>query len=285
MQDPVQTPQHGLPSVDSLSRSLDQSIPHLIRVEIARAAIDQARADGSVAEDNAAVALKTWELRRPTRVINGTGVLLHTNLGRAPLHPAAAEAAANVSMGYSNTELKLADGTRGDRAGYVHDVLSKLTGAQAALVVNNNAGALYLTLAALTQGREVPVSRGELIEIGGSYRLPELMAATGTLLVEVGTTNKTHLKDYDDVIDSDTAAVLKVHPSNYRTEGFVADVGYDELAKLAERRSVHFLADVGSGLLDETAPWLPKGAPTWLKDEPGVKQALSGWCRPGAVFG
>jgi L-seryl-tRNA(Ser) seleniumtransferase len=275
MQDPVQNPGQALPSVDSLARTLDDSIPHLIKVEIARVAIDQARADGSDAAANAEPIAQSWQRRRPTRVLNATGVLLHTNLGRAPLHPTAAEAAAVVSQGYSNTEFKLSDGTRGDRAGYVHDLLARLTGAEDALVVNNNAGALYLTLAALTQGREVPVSRGELIEIGGSYRLPELMAATGTVLIEVGTTNKTHLKDYDAAIDSDTAAILKVHPSNYRTEGFVADVSYTALAELANKRGLHFLADVGSGLLDETAPWLPKGAPAWLQDEPGVKQALA----------
>ncbi len=266
---------HRLPSVDALSRQLDASLPHLLRVEVARAAIDQARQDGSDPEANAAETARSWTLRRPHRVINATGVLLHTNLGRAPLHPEAADAVAHVGAGYSNAEMKLADGTRGDRAGYVHELLARLTGAEAAMVVNNNAAGLYLTLSALYQGREVPVSRGELIEIGGSYRLPELMAATGTVMVEVGTTNKTHLRDYDAAIDADTAAVLKVHPSNYRTTGFVAEVGYEELAQLAHRRGVQLIADVGSGLLDEAAPWIPGGPPGWLKHEPGVRQVVA----------
>ncbi len=263
-----------LPSVDALSRQLPESLPHLIRVEIARAAIDQAREDGSdpvvLAESHG----KDWQRRKPVRVINATGVLLHTNLGRAPLHQSAIRAMEQVGGGYSNAELKLVDGSRGDRAGYVHDLLVKLTGAEAALVVNNNAAGLYLSLAALCQGREVPVSRGELIEIGGSYRLPELMAATGTVLVEVGTTNKTHLEDYDRAIDGDTAAVLKVHPSNYRTSGFVAEAAYEDIARLSKKRGIHFFADVGSGLLDQTAPWMPGGAPDWLQDEPGVRQVV-----------
>lgn len=265
---------HRLPSVDALARQLPESLPHLIRVEIAREAIDQARRDGSDPVVLAEHQSKDWQRRRPMRVINATGVLLHTNLGRAPLHESAIRAVEQVGGGYSNAELKLSDGTRGDRAGYVHDLLVKLTGAEAALVVNNNAAGLYLSLAALCQGREVPVSRGELIEIGGSYRLPELMAATGTLLVEVGTTNKTHLEDYDRVIDADTAAVLKVHPSNYRMSGFVVEASYEEIARLSRKRGVHFFADVGSGLLDQAAPWMPGGAPDWLKDEPGVRQVV-----------
>ncbi len=266
---------HRLPSVDALSQNIDESLPHLLRVEIAREAIDQARSDGSDASVLAAGKAQEWLQRKPRRVINATGVLLHTNLGRAPLHPSARRAMEEVAGGFSNAELKLVDGTRGDRARYVHDLLVKLTGAEAALVVNNNAAGLYLCLAALCQGREVVVSRGELIEIGGSYRLPELMAATGAVLVEVGTTNKTHLRDYDAAIDVDTAAVLKVHPSNYRTSGFVAEASYDAVAELSRRRRVHFLADVGSGLLDEAVPWLSGGPPGWLKDEPGVRQVVA----------
>jgi L-seryl-tRNA(Ser) seleniumtransferase len=149
-----------------------------------------------------------------------------------------------------------------------------LTGAEDALVVNNNAAGLYLTLAALAAGGRVPVSRGELIEIGGSYRLPELMHATGAVMVEVGTTNRTHLSDYEAAVGEDTSLLLKVHPSNYRVVGFTEEVDLSTLVELAHRHELPMVFDVGSGLLDANVPWLNGPPPRWLTGEPGVRQAL-----------
>ncbi|NIR35159.1 MAG: L-seryl-tRNA(Sec) selenium transferase, partial [Actinobacteria bacterium] len=159
---------------------------------------------------------------------------------------------------------------------YACRLVASLTGAEAALVVNNNAGALLLTLAALAGGRGTVVSRGELIEIGGSFRLPELMAASGARLVEVGTTNRTRLADYARAIDADTALLLKVHPSNYRVEGFTEEVGYDDLSGLGAEHGVPFAADVGSGLLDSRTPWLGGPPPAWLSGEPAARQTIEG---------
>jgi L-seryl-tRNA(Ser) seleniumtransferase len=219
--------------------------------------------------------MRTLRLRRPARVVNATGVLLHTNLGRALLDPAAGAAERQAAEGYTALEFDLAAGTRGGRASYVRTLLTAVTGAEAALVVNNNAGALLLTVAALASGREAVVSRGELIEIGGSFRLPELMAATGATLVEVGTTNRTRPSDYRRAIGPDTGLVLKVHPSNYRIEGFAEEVGYGELAEIAAESGVPFAADVGSGLLDARTPWLAGPPPAWLAGEPAVRQTLA----------
>src|SRR5690606_15267654 len=181
----------------------------------------------------------------PRRVLNATGVLLHTNLGRAPLSYDAAAAAAEVARGYSNTELDLTTGQRGKRNAPIERLLVTLTGAEAALVVNNNAGAVFLTLAALAAGGRVPVSRGEVIVIGGSYRLPDLMAATGAELVEVGTTHRTRRSDYAAV--EDPALLLNVHPSNYRVLGFTAEASITDLSSLASERDVPLVYDVGSG--------------------------------------
>lgn len=205
-------------------------------------------------------------------MINATGVLLHTNLGRAPMSEAAVSAAAELASGYGNVELDVTTGDRGRRNQAVEEYLRLTTGAEAALVVNNNAAALFLILFVLAQGRSVPVSRGELIEIGGSYRLPELMAATGTRLVEVGTTNRTRVADYATV--DEPALLLKVHPSNYRIVGFSEDATVADLASLAGEREIPLAFDIGSGLLDARVPWLDS-PPAWLRGEPGVKQALA----------
>jgi L-seryl-tRNA(Ser) seleniumtransferase len=210
---------------------------------------------------------------RPIRVINATGVLLHTNLGRAPLPAAANDLAGGVGTHFGNVELDVVTGRRGKRAAYANHLLTSLTGAEAALVVNNNAAALLLALAAVAGSGNAVVSRGEEIEIGGSFRLPELMAASGARLLEVGTTNRTRLADYAAVID-DAAAILKVHPSNYRLEGFSESAPYEDLAALATESGVPLIADVGSGLLDAQVPWLPGSPPAWLADEPGVRQTL-----------
>jgi L-seryl-tRNA(Ser) seleniumtransferase len=206
--------------------------------------------------------------------MNASGVLLHTNLGRAPLHPDAVSAAARAATHYTSLEMDLAAGTRGGRGEYAHGLICALTGAEAALVVNNNAGALLLAVAALAGGREVVVSRGELIEIGGSFRLPEIVAAAGARSREVGTTNRTRLGDYRSAMTAATGALLKVHPSNYRVEGFTTEATYRDLAALGASGGVPFVGDLGSGLLDERVSWLGGTPPTWLEGEPGMRQVL-----------
>ncbi len=271
-----------LPGVDRLAADvaarLRSPLPEPLITVAVRQAIDEARQAivGGGEADPAALALESLRplaATRPRRVLNATGVLLHTNLGRAPLAARAAAAAADLAIGYLNLEIDLSTGARGGRGQYAAELLKTLTGAEAALVVNNNAGALLLSLAALSGGRRVLVSRGELIEIGGSFRLPDLMASSGAILVEVGTTNRTRLADYAQSMEG-AAAVLKVHPSNYRVEGFTEEVGYGELAGLAAKARIPFIADVGSGLLDTRTPWLDGPPPSWLAGEPGVRQTL-----------
>lgn len=183
------------------------------------------------------------------RVINATGVVLHTNLGRAPLAPEALAALSAVAGGYSNLEFDLDEGVRGSRHAHVEGLLARLTGAEAALVVNNCAAAVLLALMALARGGEVVVSRGELIEIGGSFRLPDVIAQSGATLVEVGTTNKTRLADYERAIGPQTRLVLRSHPSNYRVVGFTEQPARAELAELARSRGLPLLEDLGSGTL------------------------------------
>jgi L-seryl-tRNA(Ser) seleniumtransferase len=269
-----------LPKVDDLAGALVATggLSRQLATTLARTAITEAReritaggaADAVELATSAAANLRTSQ---PTRVINATGVLLHTNLGRATLSPEAADLATATNIHYANVELDVATGGRGRRASYAKQLLTSLTGAEAALVVNNNAAALLLALAAVAGSGNAVVSRGEEIEIGGSFRLPELMAASGANLVEVGTTNRTRLSDYESVV-ADAAVILKVHPSNYRLEGFSESVPYSELADLAARSGVPLLADVGSGLLDTRVPWLAGNPPAWLSEEPGVRQTL-----------
>jgi L-seryl-tRNA(Ser) seleniumtransferase len=274
-------PLRDLPSVDALVRSLPATtVPRPLVIECARTAIDQARESIEAGEESdphqiAHRLVKQLEARRPRSVINATGVLLHTNLGRAPLAPEAADAARSAATSYGNLEFDLTTGGRGGRAGYVRDLAKTLTGAEEAFVVNNNAAALYLTLVALATDRQVPVSRGELIEIGGSYRLPELMGTTGATMVEVGTTNRTRLADYQAAINDATALLLKVHPSNYRIVGFTEEVDLSALLDLAHSHHLPLVFDVGSGLLDENTPWLGGPPPTWLAGEPGVRQSIA----------
>ncbi len=268
-----------LPGVDALAEDLAATgLPHALRVETARHAIAEARRRLREGEPADAAALAGEEAgrlarQRPGAVINATGVLLHTNLGRAPVAPAAADAAREAAAHYAPVEFDLATGRRGGRGAYLHRLVAALTGAEAALVVNNNAGALYLALAALGSGGTVVVSRGELIEIGGSFRLPELMAASGARLVEVGTTNRTRVADYA-AVAGDAALFLKVHPSNYRIEGFSEEAEYGELAALAAEHGIPLVADIGSGLLDERVPWLGGPPPAWLEGEPAARQTL-----------
>jgi L-seryl-tRNA(Ser) seleniumtransferase len=266
-----------LPQVDSLAASLKDILDSdLERIDHARNAIEMARAlilqgDTGDPEQLARAMAKATTLRRLTSMINATGVILHTNLGRAPLSKKAVAAASAVASGYSNAELDRVEGSRGQRGGHTRDLLRLLTGAEDALVVNNNAAGVMLTLSALAAGKAVPVSRGELIEIGGSYRLPDVMRASGARLIEVGTTNRTHLGDYETALQiHDCGLVLKVHNANYEITGFVSEVSIEEIAGVSDVPIVH---DVGSGLLDSNTPWLDH-RPPWLGDEPGVRQSL-----------
>ena len=270
-----------LPSVDDLSSSLaDAGWAKAVTVEVARQAITESRRlieDGQTPDPTALARSELARLgrMRPIRLINATGVLLNTNLGRAPVHAAAAAAAGASLTGYSNLEIDLETGKRGKRSAYAKHLIAQLSGAEDALVVNNNSGALFLALAALANDLQVVVSRGELIEIGGSFRLPELMASSGAWLMEVGTTNRTRLKDYQEAIGAETALILKVHPSNYQVVGFTEEVPYGDLAELAHRHHLPLVADIGSGLLDVEVPWLPGAPPPWLTAEPAVRQTIS----------
>jgi len=259
---PAMTAPNRPPSVDTLARSLRPSgLPHPICVDIARDAI----AAGDV--ESAPARAEAFRRTLLTDVVNATGVLLHTNLGRAPLaHSQSAQA--------QTVEFDLSTGERGSRQTAVGQLFARLVGAEAAMVVNNNAAAVLLVLAALANGRDVPVSRGESVEIGGSFRVPEVMEQSGCRLVDVGTTNRTRRSDYERAIDrpdTDVAMVMKVHPSNYRVEGFIEQASIEELATL----DVPVMADIGSGLLDATVPWLNGPPPAFLAGEPAAVQAIS----------
>jgi L-seryl-tRNA(Ser) seleniumtransferase len=195
-------------------------------------------------------------------VINATGVIIHTNLGRAPLSDEALAAMAAVGRGYSNLEFDLEEGERGSRFVHLEALLCRLTGAEAAIAVNNNASALLLALSALAQGREVIISRGQLVEIGGGFRIPDVMRQSGARLVEVGTTNRTYLHDYEEAIGEETAALMRVHASNFRLTGFTHSVPLAELAALAHQRSVLLFDDLGSGCLLDTRPFGLSAEPT-----------------------
>lgn len=253
------------PSVDALARQIaGVGLPHPLLVDAARAAI--AAGDPSSARAIAESAARA--LLRP--VVNATGVLLHTNLGRAPLTPP--RPGGEPALRWSNLELDLTSGRRGSRSRHAAALLARLTGAQGALIVNNGAAAVLLAVSALGAGRPVLVSRGELVEIGGGFRIPEVLACSGAHLVEVGTTNRTHLHDYRAALEAvDPALVLKVHQSNYKMVGFTSAVAVAELASLGPP----VVVDLGSGLLDATTPWLDGGPPAWLAGEPAARQTLA----------
>ena len=247
----------GLPSVERLASELSAAT-HPLAVAAAREAIDVAREAvlagepaPSEAEIAAAAGARLARLTTPSlrRVINATGVVLHTNLGRAPLAPAAVARVSELAAGYSNLEYDLESGGRGSRGAHVEELLRELSGAEGALAVNNNAAAVMLALAALAGDGEVLVSRGELVEIGGSFRIPEILAHSGATLVEVGTTNRTHLADYAAAIGPQTTAILCVHQSNFRIVGFTEQPEAGELAALARERGIAMVDDLGSGAL------------------------------------
>ncbi len=261
----------ALPAVGTLLNEagyvrLKELYPHSLLADAVREELASERSTGprEAAQRLAAVEerLRDWTAPRLRRVINGTGVVLHTNLGRAPLSRSAAAAVAEVAASYSNVELDLESGRRGDRHLLVADLLRRLTGAEAALTVNNNAAAITLALAALGRGREVIVSRGQQVEIGGSFRMPDVMRLSGARMVEVGTTNRTRAADYEAALTPRTGALLHVHTSNYRVSGFTESASLAELAELARGRGVLLIDDLGSGALEPIA------------DEPTVAESL-----------
>lgn len=270
-------PYRELPAVDVLAGEIETTLPLALVVDVARLVLEQARkeiAAGQSANPSAAAhhMVRAMERTAGVGVINATGVLLHTNLGRAPWSERAIDRAASAASGYSSVEIDLETGERNRRGVHVERLLTRLTGAEAAHVVNNNASALLIALASTARDRSVPVARGELIEIGGSYRLPDVIQAGGAHLVEIGTTNRTRLGDYQTAVQThDCGAILKVHPSNYRVEGFTEETPLNDLAGLAASAGLPLIYDIGSGLLDADAPWLPD----WMRGEPGARQALA----------
>jgi L-seryl-tRNA(Ser) seleniumtransferase len=259
-----------LPSVDRLlGDEVLAAAPRPLAAVAARAALDRARdtirAGGDPGDTVSAARAELERLRAPSlrRVLNATGVIVHTNLGRAPLPGAALERVVEVGGGYSNLELDLASGERGSRQEHVAAALCRLTGAEASLVVNNNAAAVLLALAALAEGREVVVSRGELVAIGDGFRIPDVLARSGARMVEVGTTNRTTADDYERAIAPGSAALLRVHQSNYRIVGFTSAVSTRELAQVAKRAGLPLVDDLGSG------------APFDLGDEPTAAASVA----------
>ncbi len=259
-----------LPSVDRLLDDPRLAVePHELTVAAARSVLDRARDEiraGGDPGDLVELTLAALAAARQSslrRVLNGTGVIVHTNLGRAPLPEAAIARAIEVGGGYSNLEYDLERGSRGSRQDHLASILERLTGAQAALVVNNNAAAVLLALAALAEGREVLVSRGELIEIGDGFRIPDVLARSGARLVEVGTTNRTRAQDYERAIGAETAVLLRVHQSNFRVVGFTELPALGELSQIAKGAGLPLVDDLGSGAL------VPLG------DEPTAKGSLA----------
>ena len=258
-----------LPSVDKLlahpeAETLVASFGHALTVDALRVVLDDARASiraGSIVPEadalmaSASARLREWVTPRPRPVINATGVIIHTNLGRAPLSDEALAAMSAASSGYSDLEYDLSSGERGHRMAAVEDILCRITGAESALVVNNNAGAVLLVLIAHAAGRQVVISRGQLIEIGGGFRIPEVLAQSGATLVEVGTTNRTHRRDYEAALNEHTAVILRAHSSNFRIVGFTAEVSIAELVEVSLARGVPVMDDLGSGALLDTSAY------------------------------
>ncbi|HJO98739.1 MAG: L-seryl-tRNA(Sec) selenium transferase [Acidimicrobiales bacterium] len=260
------TPEPRPPSVDRLARAIaDVDLPHPLLVDAARSAV--ASGNPATAEQRARNIAGTQARSLLTSVVNATGVLLHTNMGRSPWM----NLPGNGSDRYSSLELDLDSGERGSRQDRAPRLLARMCGAESAMVVNNCAAGVLLALAALADGRGVVVSRGELVEIGGGFRIPEVMSQSGADLVEVGTTNRTRLVDYEAAVNgNDVALALSVHRSNYRITGFTESVAACDLTGLG----VPVLADLGSGLVDSACQWLDDGPPSWLEGEPAVRQTL-----------
>jgi L-seryl-tRNA(Ser) seleniumtransferase len=266
-------PRRGLPSVNALLetagvRSLLQHHPRRVVLDAVRTAVDAARNAGGAQRseeewiETISSAVRVGAQSSLRRVINATGVVLHTNLGRAPLPDAAIRAIQEVAEGFSNLEYDVETGQRGSRYSHCVGLLRQLTGAEDALVVNNCAAAMVLALNALAQKKEVLVSRGELVEIGGSFRIPDIMARSGARLVEVGTTNRTHDDDYRRAITPKTGAIVKVHRSNFTIEGFTSEVSVERLAFIAAEHGLPVVHDLGSGLMVPLDAYGLTGEPT-----------------------
>lgn len=277
----------SLPSVEKLLRvaSLQaylesEELPHDLAVELTRQTLDEVRQQirrgtfgpsaptlDELAERVVETATHTLESNlRP--VINATGVILHTNLGRAPLSLEAAEAVARVSRSYNNLEYDLDTGERGSRMSHVENLIARLSGAEAGIAINNNAAAVFMVLSAFSQGREVILSRGQAVEIGGSFRIPDVMAQSGAKLVEVGTTNKTYARDYEEAITPQTAMLMRVHSSNFKIIGFTETPSLSEMAAVANRHNVLLIDDVGSGNFMNTARY-------GISPEPTVQESIA----------
>ncbi len=271
-----------IPKVDDILRELEtlgylKGHPRALVVNVIRHTLEEIRKEiksGLLSQvekttvlERVKTSLRTKASPSLKRVINATGVILHTNLGRAPLSEQAIQRLIEVGRYYSNLEYDLKEGTRGHRYKHVEDLLREITGAEAAFVVNNNAAAVLLALNTLAEGKEVLVSRGELVEIGGSFRIPEVMAKSGAVLKEVGTTNRTHLYDYERAISENTVMILKVHTSNYRVIGFTSEVPLEDIVQLARKYGLLVMEDLGSGLLLDLSEW-------GMKEEPTVQGAI-----------
>src|SRR3989475_4609765 len=267
-----------LPSVDELAADerLASAAPRPLLVSAVRTALVRAREEIQTGNDPGdlvgRVELELANARgaRLQRTINATGVIVHTNLGRAPLAQSALERVNEIAAGYSNLEYDLSEGSRGSRQDHVAPILRRLTGAEAAVVVNNNAAAVLLALAALAEGREVLVSRGELIEIGDGFRIPDVLARSGARLREVGTTNRTRAADYERAIGPETALLLRVHQSNFRVVGFTELPALEEVARVARAAGLPLVDDLGSGVLEGA------GNTVLLASEPPAREALAG---------
>ena len=271
-----------LPGVDRLLQegavqALAEEYGHELTVEAIRQALDLARQDIMAGQDRPSASelvemtrASLQALSRPTLrpVINATGVIIHTNLGRAPLSAEARAAMELAARGYTNLEYDLEAGRRGSRYVHAEELLCRLTGAEAALVVNNNAGAVLLILTALARGKEVIVSRGHLVEIGGGFRLPEVMRQSGARLVEVGTTNRTYIQDYEEAITEETALLMRVHRSNFRLTGFVHEPTLGQLVELGEKKGLAVVDDLGSGALLDTSAY-------GLAHEPTLQESVA----------
>lgn len=273
-----------LPSVDKMlaqpdAAALIDTHGRQLTTDAIRVSIERARTtikNGDSPPDSAALIahasdlLSSWTQPRPQSVINATGVIVHTNLGRAPLSKQALEAVQTVATGYSDLEYDLESGARGHRMAAVEDALRALSGAQDALVVNNNAGALLLSLSVIAKDRGALISRGQLVEIGGGFRIPDVMAQSGARLIEVGTTNRTHRRDYESALrqSSDIGVIMRVHSSNFRVIGFTTEVALDELVELGEKYNAVVIDDLGSGSLLDTSEY-------GLMHEPMVQESVA----------
>lgn len=250
--------------VDAIRLALDE-LRDLVKEGIDE---DGLRGQIDLMEERIGTILARAKAHKLIKMINATGVVIHTNLGRAPLTEEIMDEISHVACGYSNLEYDQDKGQRGERYSHIEDLLADLTGAESAMVVNNNAAAVMLILSTLAEGKEVITSRGELIEIGGAFRIPDVCVHSGARLVEVGTTNKTHLRDYEDAITEETAAILKVHTSNYRILGFTDGVRADELLDLKRENDIYIIEDLGSGVLIDLSKY-------GLEKEPTVQESIA----------